>query len=460
MSSSSTGKADSNGQDRLTDTNATTAAEGPAPAAVVAREAKRVPVFDGVRGLAALGLLVVHVAFAGSLIGSYDVPPSNRWGAYIVNGFQLSLGVFFLISGLFLYRPFARAIIAGTRKPELGPYLLRRALRLLPPYYVMTAAALLLLNFNSIDSVWYVLRPIVLMQNYDPVWMAGMDISWTVPTEVQWYLVLPVIAWLSGKWARRAPDPIARARRLMLPIPILFVVGFAWTVYLHLPSTGLYPPQYWWPFGMAGNIGFGMILGILSARVQVVPDRIPALFRAAAARPNLFWLGAFALFVINCAKPFGRPGYGDYDTMAAALLFYVLLIVAAFLIITPMIAPHAKSRLIDAILGNRPVVYLGRVSYGLYLWHFVVLNLVLRNGSIFGGDPLQLGFLRGRMGFWELEITVFLLTLTVATVSYFVVERPILNFGERYLNARKTRTAALAAVNPAAPKPATESAAV
>lgn len=403
------------------------------------REAKRVPIFDGVRGLAATGLLVVHVAFTSSLIGSYNEPPSNRWGAYVVDGFQLTLGVFFVISGLFLFRPFARSIIAGTPRPEIGPYLLRRALRLLPPYYVMTAAALLLLNFDSINSVWYVLRPVVLMQNYDSVWMAGMDISWTVPTETQWYLALPVIAWLAGLWARRTPDPIRRARRLLIPFPILFLFALGWTIYLHQPSMGQFPVQYWWPMGMAGNIGLGMALGVLSARAQVVPDRLPSLFRLAARRPNMLWLGALVLFVINCFRPFGKPGYGDYDSMNAAIVFYVLFVLASGLIITPMIAPKSESRLIKAILGNPVSVYVGRISYGVYLWHFVVMNLYLHNGSIFGNQPQMLNFLRGKAGFWELEAAVLLLSIAVASVSYYLIERPILRAGDRYLARRKTR---------------------
>lgn len=407
--------------------------------AVANREAKRLPQFDGLRGLCAVALLVVHVAWTAGLTGSYQDHPSNLPAAIVINGFQIAVGVFFLLSGLFLYRPFARSTIAGTPRPEIGPYFIRRLLRLLPAYYVVTAVCLLLLNFNSIDSVWYVLRPIVLMQNYDSVWMAGMDITWTVPTEVQWYLVLPLIAWVSHLYARRAPDPVARARRLMVAVPVLIFIGFAWMAYIHRPEMGPFPAEFWWPIGVAANFGAGMWLGVKSALHQVSPKDNPGVFRVAAKYPNWFWFGALVVFAINCAEPFGRPGYGDYDTMAGALVFYALFIAFCTLLVLPMVAPNAKSRFIDATLGNRPVVFLGRISYGIYLWHFAVMNLYLGSGSIFDGGPQPVPALRGQAGFWELESVVLLGSIVLATISYYLIERPILNFGERHLNAKKLR---------------------
>ena len=405
----------------------------------LSREAKRVPKFDGVRGISAIALLVVHVAFVASLIGSYTTPPSNLFGAAFVDSFQLFLGNFFLISGMFLFRPFARAIIGDTPKPKLGQYFFRRGLRLLPAYYAMVTGGLLLLNYGQIGGIWNAVRPYVLMQNYDPHWMAGMDITWTVPTEIQWYLFLPVAAWAMRRYARRGRDPLHRARRLLLLSPVLFLVGFGWYAYIHLPFMGLYPPQYWWPPIMAGNVGIGMGLGVMSALSQVSPGDTPRLFRLAARRPNMFWLAAAGVFALNSFTPFDRPGYGDYLTMPAELTFYTLQILFAALIITPMIAPGARSRLIEAVFGNRVIVFLGRISYAVYLWHFVILYLVLRNGSIFGTTPKLLPGLRGLEGFWVLEPAVLAGSIAVATLSYYLVERPILRLGDRILKARAER---------------------
>jgi len=427
----------------------TRVADGTGRPAVATREAKRLPQFDGVRAVCALALLVVHVAWTAGLTGSYTDDPNNLPAAILINGFQVAVGVFFLLSGLFLYRPFAQATIAGTQRPKLRPYLLRRLLRLLPAYYVVTAVALLVLNYSSIDGVWYVLRPVLLMQNYDPLFMVGMDITWTVVTEVHWYLALPLIAFLNHLYARRGATPASRARRLMIAPPLLVLVGFAWTYYIHTDSMGPFPPEYWWPVSMAANFGVGLALGVMSALTRVSPKDKPALFGLASRRPGAFWFAALIVFAINCAEPFGRPGYGDYDTMGGSLIFYALLISFGTLILLPMIAPGTKSRMIDVTLTNRPIVYLGRISYGIYLWHFIVLNLYLGSGSIFDAGPQQLPALRGTVGFWELEAAVLIGTVIVASLSYYLIERPILNFGERRLNAKKLADQAPVPVVPA-----------
>jgi peptidoglycan/LPS O-acetylase OafA/YrhL len=380
------------------------------------------------------------MSFVGGLSGNYNERPSNLAGAVIVYGLQIVVSVFFLLSGMFLFRPFARAIIApGIARPRLGQYFLRRGLRLLPLYYAVAVISLLLLNYNSINGAWYVIRPLVLMQNYNSTWMAGMDLTWSVPTEVQWYLFLPLLAFGMAWYAKRGRDVTSRARRLMIPVPILVVVGLIWTIYVHLPGMGIYPAQYSWPISMAGNIAVGIGLGIMSAVAQVSPESTPTLFRWAARRPNLFWLGALVMFGITCANPFGRPGYGDWVNMGGAVTQYILFTAFCVFVVLPMAAPGANSRVINGFLGNRVMVFLGRISYGIYLYQFIVMNLYLKNGSIFGTTPLTAPALRGKTGFWQLELADLAGSIILATISYYLLERPIMRWGERRLNARRQR---------------------
>src|SRR5439155_4865356 len=118
--------------------------------------------------------------------------------AFFVSGLPSFIGVFFVFPAFFLYLPLAKSIIAGTRRPAQGRGLIRRLIRLLPAYYLMYFVTLVTLNRDSIDGVWYVLRPILLLQVYLPTpfvpkMINGMEISWTVPSMVQWYLALPLI---------------------------------------------------------------------------------------------------------------------------------------------------------------------------------------------------------------------------------------------------------------------------
>lgn len=78
------------------------------------------------------------------------------------------------------------------------------------------------------------------------------------------------------------------------------------------------------------------------------------------------------------------------------------------------------SRLGRLLLENRPLTYVGRISYGLYLWHPLALRLVERANRGWG------------LGTAPLLVTHVAVSLLVATLSFTLFERPILNFKERF----------------------------
>jgi peptidoglycan/LPS O-acetylase OafA/YrhL len=389
---------------------------------------RRVPVLDGIRGICALGVVFTHVAFA-TFVQSSDVGPKHHDIWSILAAGQLSIGPFFIMSGLLLYRPFARHTFSGTPRPALKTFFLRRAARIIPAVWLVIAVDLLLLNYDSIHGVWDVLRPLTLMHIYDFHFYAGMDVLWTVPTEAQFYLVLPLIALLMHVLARNVADPVRKARRMLIPLGVMLVTELGWTLWVHAHYK-LWPSQYFYPFGVAGLFAIGMALAVWSVLREAAPDKTPALFRWAQARPNLFWIGAAVAYAINCAQPFGVPGTSDWQTPSAALVRDVLLLSFSFLIMVPLVVPNASSRFMEVALGNRPIVYLGRISYGIYLWHFTMMYFRFKSGSIFGKTvPVQM--LLGKFEFWQLLIPVLLGTVAVASVSFFVLERPLIRLTER-----------------------------
>jgi peptidoglycan/LPS O-acetylase OafA/YrhL len=380
-------------------------------------------------------VVLTHVAFATIVLSSdFGSPPQGIW-SILAAGQVGAIGPFFLMSGMLLYRPFARAAIVGTQKPALRPFFIRRAARLLPAVWLLVTFCLLVLNLSSIDGLWYVLRPYLLLHYYDFSFYAGLDVTWTVPTETQFYLALPVMAWIMGRLARTASDPAQRARRMLAPLGVLIAVQFVWTAYIH-GTLGPWPPEFFWPFSISGLFAIGMALAIWLVLAEVDPGRPPGLFRAAVKRPNLFWLGALAAYAINCAQPFSTPGTADWLSPAAALVRHAMLLSFSFLIMVPLVVPGASSRLMESLLSNPPMRYLGRISYGIYLWHFAAMYLVFQTGSVFGESPTPVGFLLGQFGFWELMVPTVLLTIAFATVSFFLLERPVIRLGDRVIRSR------------------------
>ncbi|WP_187414132.1 acyltransferase family protein [Nonomuraea sp. PA05] len=403
---------------------------------------KRAPRLDGLRGYLALGVIIVHVAFAAGVIGFYDKPADSIW-AVLVQGFNVLLPPFFVMSGLLLYRPFARATIVGTPRPAIRSYLIKRMLRILPAYWLVAVAALLLLNAKSVDGVWYVLSPLLLMHNYVPgpeLGYAGLEPTWTVPAEVTFYLALPILAWIFDRYARKAATPAGKARRLIVPLAVFVLVGLAWTVYTHLEFMGPFPYEYFWVIGFTGFLAIGMGLAILAAYAEAT-NTTPRFYQAVARRPLLFWLGALVIYVVNCIRPFGKPGMADYATVPEALAEMVLFLVFALLIIAPVVVPNVRSAVIDGVLTNRPMRFFGRISYGVYLWHFVLQYLWLENGSIFGAAPLPMPAVMGKAGFWELLTVVLVGTVIIATISYYLVELPAMRLRERLVASSGRRQA-------------------
>lgn len=396
----------------------------------------RVPVLDGIRGFAALAVLLTHVTYAG---GVMDVGDHKGWPVFnwLSVGLTVSLAPFFLLSGLLLYRPFVRATFTGGQRPALKPFFIRRLLRILPAYWTVTLAALLLINLETIDSLWDVLRPILLLQWFvdtQNAMIPGLEITWSVDAELTFYLLLPVAAWLINKYARRVSDPAQQLRRILWSLSPIVVLGLAWEVYVHLPFMGPYPVQMFWPPGFLGLMAIGMMFAALSAYHEAT-GREPAIYRLAAKWPLSWWVAAFGVYILNCVKPFSVAGDGDYPPLSQALMDQVLFLLFAVLLTVPLFAPDARSRFIEALLGNRPMRFLGRISFGIYLWHFPAMYFAFGMGNLFGTPPQPMFMVIGTIGFWQLIAEVLAITIILSTLSFYLIERPAARLGDRFLRS-------------------------
>jgi peptidoglycan/LPS O-acetylase OafA/YrhL len=201
-----------------------------------------------------------------------------------------------------------------------------------------------------------------------------------------------------------------------------------------------------------------MILAIVSVLSETAPEKTPGWYRLAIRRPGVYWLLALATYLINCAQPFDTPGTAHFQSAPAALVRSALLLLSGVFLVLPLFPQQARSPFIELATANPVSRYLGRISYGLYLWHFFVMYLYLGSGSVFGGPPVPVQAFLGQNGFWKLCVVTLLGTITVATISYYVVERPIIILVERRVRARMARRASVSpadlASNPVSPAPA------
>lgn len=349
----------------------------------------RYPFVDATRALAALSVLVFHVGVLGGL------PPGSALHPYndVLSG---GVTLFFLVSGFLLYRPFVLAR-ARERPVDLRSYARKRALRILPGYWVALTVLTAVFGLPGVFTAdWW--RYYGLVQIYDlDTYDLGMGVAWTLCIEATFYLLLPLYSWGVTR-ALGSRRHVLRDELLLLAAGALVAVGFSGWVYLsghdERISRTLLGTFDWFAVGMA--------YAVLSVHRPAWRVRRPALLWAAA--------GAVVLSIGALAGDHGATGWFQ-------LLRHLLVGLAAALVLAPAVfpAPAGRGGIVERVLRLGWLRWLGVVSYGLYLYHATLIPPQLSRGL-----PERLG---GSAYAWLL-VTTLVLAGTTAALSWYLVERP------------------------------------
>jgi peptidoglycan/LPS O-acetylase OafA/YrhL len=398
--------------------------------------ADRFFLLDSLRGIAALMVLAVHVAwFSGAAVG--------RVGAYTAR-LEAAFAIFFVISGFLLYRPFVKARLLDRPALSARAYGWRRFLRIVPAFWVALTVIALWLG-SDLWSSREVLRNYGFLQLY---YGAGIrDVipqAWTLAVEVMFYSALPVWAWfmrqLPASGFRR------RLRTEVVAVSALVVASLAYSAVLVYSNTFGRPTFAPGGFlsslpGYLDHIGLGMLLAVVS--VWVVEKRDGALPRPLdflARHPALCWLIAIGAIVVGGASIPFRDTYGPTEYMARHLLNSTV----AVAVVVPAVFGDVRQGLTRRVLANPAIVYVGLISYGFYLLHWAWLDQLFRwklDGT--------LGFLSSYAAWFAVALPG---ALVLGSLSYYLVERPALSL-KRLVSPvpRQARDEALAEPAPAAP---------
>src|SRR4051812_27263363 len=212
------------------------------------------PTLDGLRLLAATAVVITHTGFA---TGHYT---SDAFGGLLAR-LEIGVPVFFVLSGFLLTRPYVLAGVHGIAGPRTRAYLWRRALRILPAYWLVVGAALLLLPGNDGASPVTWLRHLTLTQMYTPGWFAdGLNPTWSLCTEAAFYLLLPVLGAGLVRLVRARPE---RPRGALVAIGAAVLVGPVWTWCTAAAGVTALPYRLWLP-EYAGWFATGMALALVT----------------------------------------------------------------------------------------------------------------------------------------------------------------------------------------------------
>jgi acetyltransferase len=371
-----------------------------------------------VRALAALSVVCFH-----SWLYRIDKPPGERTALFDQVFFELSIGLicFFVLSGFLLYRSFARAAMTGGEQVHIGRYAIRRAARILPAYYASVIGCLVLyalVGFSNITPSAGQLPLFALFaQNYsaDTV-MQVNPVTWTLCVEASFYALLPLLGLLA---LRLGPRRIGAQAAMLIGLVGLTVASnlvLRGTDGGELVSKML--PTY---------IGF-FALGMLAAMwIEWRPTRGRELLRPL---PTAALMAAgFACVAIHAYR---RETIGSFTWMWTA--FGNLPAGVGFALVIAAAAAGTGPAL--RWLSARPLVYLGVISYGIYLWHLPLLLIVREIGLLPATVIPRLG-------------VVLALSIGAAALSWTLLERPVLRHvssRHRAARARRERRRARAAL--------------
>lgn len=416
-------------------------ARTPDPSLLLPQVDGRHEALDGVRALAALMVLVFHVA---TETGD-SLAPGVLGG--LLSAFDVAVPLFFALSGVLLYRPWARAALDGTRGPRARPYLWRRAVRVLPAYWLVAVAALLVYSRDELGSLryWWEVLTLTFPFNTDPPWVGtgpyGLGQMWSLSVEVSFYLLLPLFGLVLALWARGGRSVDARGRRLLAGLGVMALLGLAALVPQFYPEPREY--MHAWLPRAAGLFAAGMALAVLSEWAWREPGAdgpVRRLCRTLGSSPGVCWLVAGGFFALKATEASGGRFIGSGDIWTSAVDSLAGIGFAFFLIAPCALAPRPAGpplplrearawrggRWLDSLLRHRVCQFLGRISYGVFLWQFMVLYL----WRDFTGQEIFTG------SFWLDAVPVTIGTVLLAAASHRWVEEPSRRWSHRLSRGR------------------------
>jgi peptidoglycan/LPS O-acetylase OafA/YrhL len=361
----------------------------------------RRPELDGLRGLAALAVLLFHVR-----LYTLDRPAATALtdgAGFVFSQFRLGLVLFFVLSGYLLYGPWVRAALDGGPAPRLARHVTRRASRVLPAYYLALAGAIVLLWGSATTpgvrlpeggELWTFG---FLLQNYfDGPLMTLDPPMWTLVVEVSFYAALPFVGWAA---LRLSPTRFAQAAAPL----VLIAAGLVYNAWLADLAPGSSLTLNKILPAMLPYFGVGMLAAVLGHGRRVG--------RGAAAA--LVVAGALALW-------FDVHWRAGAEHTVTAHVLRDLVAAAGFAAVVGAVACPALARWV----GARPLAALGTASYGLYLWHVPLILWLRSEGLLPSGVVPALAI-------------VLPLSLSFAAASWLLVERPALALERRASRSRR-----------------------
>jgi peptidoglycan/LPS O-acetylase OafA/YrhL len=367
-----------------------------------------IPALDGLRGIAILMVVLYHVtdSFVSpeqpllSLAGwDLATPLLNGW---------MGVQLFFVLSGFLITHHLLRRF-RSDRGPELGRYLVKRWLRIVPTYYVVLAiAALGLVPYYDIEPGRMgarVLYHALFLQDYLPSSLLGP--FWSLGVEEKFYLVAPLFSFLLV--SVRRPGLAMLALLLLACIPLAARIAMVAEV-MPVDEEGGFTRIWRNPFHLSMD---ALVVGCAVAWLSVRRDAFGPLASPLGAK----WL--FLAGLAGVAALLAIPSAAVHGTLFDRVALYPLTAVAFGCVLAGVVVAPKPPRALE----SRWLARAGRVAYPWYLVHVLVM------WALWGSLNAVWPGLSGLSGTLQLALFLpaYLATSAAAALTlHFAVEKPCL----------------------------------
>jgi peptidoglycan/LPS O-acetylase OafA/YrhL len=364
---------------------------------------------DGLRALAALAVFFVHynqIVDVDVQLGAFDVY------LFLANG-EVGVALFFILSGTLLSLPYWRAILLQQEWPKLKTYFKHRFARIIPAYYLALTILIVLSNYWRLPASWQdIALHYSFLFNYAEFSFFSINSSfWTLAVEMQFYLLLPCFFALFR--------PLSYHKTLLLfGLLAMCFYGLHYFVISSVDNTIMWPGGVLIWVRLHGAVLSQsllahlphFIIGIITGGLLLKGLSQGALKTTCGKRA---FDGIFILSMGGVILMMGTPlGYWFEVPMGRYGLPVLPLLLALIVFVTPFTSYCIK------VLDVWLVRHLGKISYGIYIWHLPILTWVDHEMALQGMDAIEHGA--------YLLLFSGLLTLLVANLSYYLVERRIM----------------------------------
>ena len=359
------------------------------------------PQLDALRGVAALMVVVNHFILVGPL---WWIPRSPL--RVLALGHEAVI-LFFILSGFVLTLQ-----LISDRRISYRDYAIRRICRIYLPYLAVLFTAFSIVNLINIEPVkwagsWFndiwtgsfsgreMLDHLLFIGEYKA--NRVLPVIWSLIYEMRISLMMPLVVYCVSRFS---------ARTCLAAALCISLVSFAFAMGRNTDQTS--SPSFSGDWAMTahflGMFIVGATLAFHRVRWQQWLDKRGRTMLVLAASLTLYFLSRLVLSITS-----GAIGQYIFDWCVVAG--------AAGMVCTAIV-----SRRFTLVLAKRPIVFLGTISYSLYLTHTVVLLTVIHLMPA-SGSP------------WHSIVTAAVLVIPVAAVTHFVVERPSILLG-KFLTGR------------------------